>query len=53
MKGDKGPKAIFGKIKGTLNCTSGQSVFNWTAFDWSIDQNGTMHYDDSTIPFGK
>ena len=53
MKGDQGPKPIFGNINGTLNCTSGQTVFNWNAYDWDINQNGAMNFDDSTIPFGK
>ena len=52
-KGDERPKPIYGNINGTLNCSGGLSVFNWTAYDWSIDQNGAMNFDGSTIPFGK
>ena len=52
-KGDERPKPIFGKRKGTLNCSSGQSVFKWDAYDWSIDQNGVLNFDGSTIPVGK
>lgn len=53
VKGDERPKPIFGNIKGTLNCSSGQSVFKWDAYDWSIDQNGVLNFDGSTIPVGK
>ena len=53
MKGEERPKPIFGNSDGALNCSSGQSVFNWTAYDWSINQNGAMNFDGSTIPFGK
>ena len=53
MKGDEGPQNIDGNIDGKLNCSSGQTVFNWTAYDWSINQNGAINFDGSTIPFGK
>ena len=53
MKGDERPKPIFGNSKGTLNCSSGQSVFKWNAYDWSIDINGVLNFDGSTIPVGK
>ena len=51
MKSATRPHPIFG-TNGGLNCSNGQSVFGWNAYQWKIEQNGDVEIDGSHIPFG-